>query len=62
MFALGNMLAPPPSQGEEDVIQKTLGSVGVKYSHLNDEILAPSRIEAERTKSTLQVHYPTTQK
>ncbi|KAF8890663.1 P-loop containing nucleoside triphosphate hydrolase protein [Infundibulicybe gibba] len=45
----------PPLAGtrEQDVIQKTLNAIGVQYSHLNDEILMPSRIEEERTKNTL---------
>ncbi|KDR74087.1 hypothetical protein GALMADRAFT_227782 [Galerina marginata CBS 339.88] len=37
----------------QDVIQKTLNAIGVRYSHMNDEILVPSRIEAERTKQSL---------
>lgn len=51
---VGRMLAPPPTESrEQDVIQKTLNSVGVMYSHHNDEILVPSRIEEERTKKML---------
>lgn len=47
--------APPPTESrEQDVIQKTLNSVGVMYSHHNDEILVPSRIEEERTKKMLK--------
>ncbi|XP_006455871.1 hypothetical protein AGABI2DRAFT_76351 [Agaricus bisporus var. bisporus H97] len=38
---------------EEDSIQAILNTIGVKYSHLNDEILLPSRIEEERTKKSL---------
>ncbi|KAF9445975.1 hypothetical protein P691DRAFT_804938 [Macrolepiota fuliginosa MF-IS2] len=38
---------------EEDSIQTILNTVGVKYSHLNDEILLPSRIEEERTRKSL---------
>ena len=48
----------PPSirpKTEQDVIQKTLNAIGVTYSHMNDDILVPSRIEAERTKQTLMV-------
>jgi len=30
-----------------------LDTIGVKYSHHNDEVLLPSRIEEERTKKTL---------
>jgi hypothetical protein len=37
------------------MIQKTLNAIGVTYSHMNDDILVPSRIEAERTKQTLIV-------
>ncbi|GLB44628.1 putative SNF2 family N-terminal domain containing protein [Lyophyllum shimeji] len=39
---------------EQDAIQRTLNAIGVKYSHYNDEVLVPSRIEEERTKKTLQ--------
>ncbi|KAF8154005.1 P-loop containing nucleoside triphosphate hydrolase protein [Crassisporium funariophilum] len=47
--------APPPSTGskEQDAIQKTLNAIGVTYSHMNDDILVPSRIEAERTKQSI---------
>lgn len=46
--------APKPSTlNEEDSIQAILNTIGVKYSHLNDEILLPSRIEEERTKKSL---------
>lgn len=38
---------------EEDSIQTILNTIGVKYSHLNDEILMPSRIEEERTKKSV---------
>jgi DNA excision repair protein ERCC-6-like 2 len=37
------------------MIQKTLNAIGVTYSHMNDDILVPSKIEAERTKQTLIV-------
>jgi hypothetical protein len=48
------MIAPPPAESrEQDVIQKTLNAIGVMYSHHNDEILVPSRIEEERTKKML---------
>ncbi|KAG6907722.1 hypothetical protein DXG01_007635 [Tephrocybe rancida] len=46
--------APPSAETrEQDAIQKTLSAIGVKYSHHNDQVLAPSRIEEERTKKTL---------
>lgn len=47
--------APPSTRPktEQDMIQKTLNAIGVTYSHMNDDILVPSRIEAERTKQTL---------
>lgn len=32
-----------------------LNTIGVKYSHVNDHILAPSRIEEERMKRTFKV-------
>lgn len=51
----GYISAPPTEQREQDVIQQTLNSIGVKYSHLNHDILVPSRIEEERTKTTLRV-------
>ncbi|KAG6891443.1 hypothetical protein C0992_006702 [Termitomyces sp. T32_za158] len=47
---------PNPENREQDAIQKTLSSIGVKYSHHNDQIIAPSRIEEERTKKTLLTH------
>jgi len=48
------MPAPPPAESrEQDMIQTTLNAIGVKYSHQNDEILVPSRIEEERTKKML---------
>ncbi|KAF9006951.1 P-loop containing nucleoside triphosphate hydrolase protein [Cyathus striatus] len=57
---LGNLLfddgacSSPPfvHTKEQDAIQKTLNDIGVTYSHLNNEILVPSRIEEERTKKT----------
>ncbi|KAF8064179.1 RAD26-like SNF2 family DNA-dependent ATPase [Lyophyllum atratum] len=46
--------APPTAESrEQDVIQKTLSAIGVKYSHHNDQVLVPSRIEEQRTKKTL---------
>ncbi|KAH0579841.1 hypothetical protein H2248_002669 [Termitomyces sp. 'cryptogamus'] len=57
MRGLGALLfddALPISENrEQDAIQKTLSSIGVKYSHHNDQIIAPSRIEEERTRKTL---------
>lgn len=47
------MIAPPPSKKEEDVIRNTLNAIGVAYSHLNDDVLVPSHIEAERTRRIL---------
>jgi len=50
------LLAPPATvPREQDVIQKTLNAIGVTYSHMNDDILVPSKIEAERTKQSLLV-------
>ena len=43
----------PLDPREGDSIRDTLNTVGVKYSHHNDEVLLPSRIEEERTKKTL---------
>lgn len=57
-FLLERIYPAPPSvqpRSEQDVIQKTLNAIGVTYSHMNDDILAPSRIEAERTKQSLVV-------
>ncbi|KAF8968711.1 P-loop containing nucleoside triphosphate hydrolase protein [Flammula alnicola] len=58
MKGLGALLfddAPPPTAPrEQDVIKKTLSAIGVTYSHMNDEILVPSRIEAERTKQSIR--------
>jgi len=57
MKGLGALLfdddPPLTAPREQDVIQKTLNAIGVRYSHMNDEILVPSRIEEERTKQTL---------
>jgi hypothetical protein len=51
---VGHIVAAPPGESrEQDVIQKTLNAIGVVYSHHNDEILVPSRIEEERTKKML---------
>ncbi|KAF9054254.1 P-loop containing nucleoside triphosphate hydrolase protein [Panaeolus papilionaceus] len=44
---------PTPKKAKQDGIQQTLRNIGVKYSHVNDEILLPSRIEAERTRGAL---------
>jgi len=44
----------PPTLPDEDDIKKTLNAVGVKYSHRNDEILLPSRIEEERSRNALK--------
>ncbi|TFK37622.1 P-loop containing nucleoside triphosphate hydrolase protein [Crucibulum laeve] len=44
---------PEAQVREQSAIQSTLNSVGVKYSHFNDQILVPSRIEEERTKKAL---------
>lgn len=46
---------PLTAPREQDIIQKTLNAIGVRYSHMNDEILVPSRIEEERMKQTLLV-------
>ena len=40
---------------EGDDLRKALGAIGVQYSHKNDEILVPSKIEAERAKQSIQV-------
>ncbi|KIM41907.1 hypothetical protein M413DRAFT_445116 [Hebeloma cylindrosporum] len=57
MKGLGALLfdddPPLTTPREQDVIQKTLNAIGVRYSHMNDEILVPSKIEEERTKQTL---------
>ena len=45
----------PPAVPEENGIQKTLNAVGVKYSHRNDEVLLPSRVEEERSRNALLV-------
>ncbi|KAF5329238.1 hypothetical protein D9619_009039 [Psilocybe cf. subviscida] len=39
-----------PPQTQENDIQKTLSEIGVRYSHHNDELLVPSKIEEMRTK------------
>ena len=58
LFFWNHIYSAPPSirpKTEQDMIQKTLNAIGVTYSHMNDDILVPSRIEAERTKQTLIV-------
>jgi len=45
---------PDVQDTDNDVILKTLNATGVKYSHINDQLLQPSRIEEERTKDTLR--------
>ncbi|KAI0045188.1 hypothetical protein FA95DRAFT_1583483 [Auriscalpium vulgare] len=37
-----------------DDVNRILGSHGIKYSHRNDDILAPSHIEKERLKAVLE--------
>ncbi|KAF9558521.1 hypothetical protein CPC08DRAFT_557075 [Agrocybe pediades] len=39
---------------EHEKIQKTLNQIGVAYSHKNDEILVPSKIEEARTKELIK--------
>lgn len=47
--------APPTLElQEQDIIQETLNTIGVRYSHCNNDILVPSRIEEERTKNLLK--------
>lgn len=46
---------PVTKETEEDAIKRTLSAIGVRYSHKNDDILVPSRIEEERTKQTIMV-------
>ena len=43
----------PLNLREGDSIRDILNTIGVKYSHHNDEVLLPSWIEEERTKKTL---------
>ncbi|KAF8622607.1 hypothetical protein AX15_006865 [Amanita polypyramis BW_CC] len=58
MKGLGALLfddtVPRTQEGGSDAIQRTLSAIGVTYSHINDELLQPSRIEEERTKTTLR--------
>lgn len=44
-----------PDVPEENDIQRALGAIGVKYSHRNDDVLLPSRIEEERSRNALKV-------
>ncbi|PPQ95985.1 LOW QUALITY PROTEIN: hypothetical protein CVT26_016201 [Gymnopilus dilepis] len=52
-----NFFAAPPSTTprEQDVIKKTLSAIGVRHSHQNDDVLLPSKIEAERVQTLLKV-------
>ncbi|TFK17535.1 hypothetical protein FA15DRAFT_604879 [Coprinopsis marcescibilis] len=45
---------PEVKETEEDKITKSLNAIGVKYSHMNDKILRPSKVEEERTKQTIR--------
>jgi DNA excision repair protein ERCC-6-like 2 len=45
---------PEETHQEEDEITKTLNTLGVKYTHHNDHILQPSRIEEERALSAFR--------
>ncbi|KAG8215230.1 RAD26-like SNF2 family DNA-dependent ATPase [Butyriboletus roseoflavus] len=46
----------PPEVLDENDMHKTLGALGVKYSHRNDDVLLPSRIEEERSRKALKEH------
>ncbi|KAF9228076.1 hypothetical protein BS17DRAFT_318817 [Gyrodon lividus] len=46
----------PPEIADENDIQKTLDAIGVKYSHRNNDVLLPSRIEEERSRNVLKEH------
>ncbi|KAF9264581.1 hypothetical protein L218DRAFT_230270 [Marasmius fiardii PR-910] len=39
---------------EEDDVERLLSSIGISYSHHNDEILAANQIEQERAKKTVE--------
>jgi hypothetical protein len=43
-----------------DDVQKILNSLGVEYSHYNEELLRPSTVEAKVTENAIKVRYPTT--
>lgn len=45
----------PPEVTDDNDIHKTLSAIGVKYSHRNDDVLLPSRIEEERSRTALKV-------
>ncbi|KAI9571817.1 P-loop containing nucleoside triphosphate hydrolase protein [Boletus coccyginus] len=45
-----------PDVPEENDIQEALGAIGVQYSHRNDDVLLPSRIEEERSRNALKEH------
>jgi len=49
------LIVEPPDVAEDNDIQKTFSAIGVKYSHRNDDILQPSRIEEERSRDALRV-------
>jgi hypothetical protein len=52
---LTRVLKEPPEVAEDNDIHKTLSAIGVKYSHRNDDVLLPSRIEEERSRNALKV-------
>ncbi|PPQ68987.1 hypothetical protein CVT25_009172 [Psilocybe cyanescens] len=39
---------------QRDAIEETLKQIGVKYTHKNDDIIAPSNVEAMKAQQTLQ--------
>jgi hypothetical protein len=49
------ILKDPPEVTDDNDIHKTLSAIGVKYSHRNDDVLLPSRIEEERSRTALKV-------
>ncbi|KAK7440022.1 hypothetical protein VKT23_017275 [Stygiomarasmius scandens] len=51
-----------PKTKAENNIQKMLKSMGVSYTHRNEDIIVPNRIEAERVKGMLQKPKPARKK
>lgn len=48
----------PPDITKEDEITRILNNQGIKYTHRNDDILAPSHIEEAQIENAIKVVLP----
>lgn len=46
---------PPKANTDEDRLNSVLGNIGIKYTHVNDDLLKPSAIEEERANQAIEV-------